>query len=182
MKDKCWETKGPIQSQIQLFYTVVRCSLPTLLSFSYRQMATTLWNFLPSNGIRFNQTVDHFGFTTEAKFQQKYLYNDEWFVSSYFCRSYHWLIWIIWNVFKNHGQVGQAGWSNLFLRWQRGGDRGFCWEQVGHSFSSEKHGWTPSTIFIMNLFAVASCGTLPLSSMPCLFLQSTGPTHNSIIS
>ena len=28
---------------------------------------------------RFNQTVDHYGFTTEAKFQQKYLYNDEWY-------------------------------------------------------------------------------------------------------
>merc|ERR1719173_210568 len=27
---------------------------------------------------RFNQTVDHYGFTTEAKFQQKYLDNDEW--------------------------------------------------------------------------------------------------------
>jgi len=26
----------------------------------------------------YNQTVDHFGFTTEAKFRQKYLYNDTW--------------------------------------------------------------------------------------------------------
>jgi len=42
-----------------------RLRAPPTPTYTY----STLW---------FNQTVDHYGFTTEAKFQQKYLYNDEW--------------------------------------------------------------------------------------------------------
>jgi len=42
-----------------------RVRAPETPSYSY----STLW---------YNQTVDHYGFTTEAKFPQKYLYNDTW--------------------------------------------------------------------------------------------------------
>ena len=49
------------------------------------------FNMISVSG-RFNQTVDHYGFTTEAKFHQKYLYNDEWYENKDQFIKYSWKV------------------------------------------------------------------------------------------
>ena len=115
----------------------------------------TFWNILLSNGIRFNQTVDHFGFTTEAKFQQKYLYNDEWFVSCWTLKililtNFDYLKYLSqwWpggtsRVVQSFSTLATRGWSRLLLRtgWS-------AWH--GQGFSSERYGVKDTIHYLRN--------------------------------